>query len=433
MPRIVLATFGSLGDLHPYIAIALGLKARGHQAVIATSGTYRQKVEELGLGFHAVRPDIPDENTKTELVRRIMDARTGPETVVREIVMPMLRESYADTQAVAEGADLLVGHPLTFTTRLVAEKRGVPWVSSVLAPLSFFSAYDPPVILPLPLLWRLRFLGPWLFGPLFRLGRLKVRRWCEPVHRLRAELGLPPAGDPLFEGAHSPRLVLAPFSRLLGAPARDWPAQTAVTGFAFYDRDGAGGMSEELARFLDAGDAPLVFTLGSSAVMDAGQFYHHSAEAARQLGRRAVLLVGKDARNRPAKLPDGVVAFDYAPYSELLPRAAAVVHQGGVGTTGQAMRAGRPMLVMPYAHDQFDNAARVTRLGIARTVRRHQYDAGRAVRELRPLLADARYAEKARFVGEQVQAEDGVGKACDELERVLAHDRATVGSASRAS
>ena len=352
-------------------------------------------------------------------VKRVMDMRTGPETVVRELIMPALRQSYADTRAAAEGADLLVGHPLTFTTRLVAEKTGVPWVSSVLAPLSFFSAYDPPVILPMPVLWRLRFLGPLLFGPLFRLGRWKVRGWSQPWHAFRAELGLPPAADPLFEGAHSPRLVLAPFSRLLGAPARDWPAQTAVTGFAFYDRDGAGGMSEELSRFLDAGDPPLVFTLGSSAVMDAGQFYEHSAAAAHRLQRRAVLLIGKEAKNRPPNLPPGVAAFDYAPYSELLPRAAAIVHQGGVGTTGQAMRAGRPMLVMPYAHDQFDNAARVTRLGIARTIRRHRYDTDGAVRELRILLDNATYAERATRVGKQVRAEDGVAAACDEIERIL--------------
>lgn len=420
MPRIVFTTFGSLGDLHPYLAIALGLKARGHDPVIATSATYRQKIEDLGLRFHAVAPDVPDDKVKTELVKRIMDARTGPETVVREIIVPALRESYADTQAAAEGADLLVGHPLTFTTRLVAEKTDVPWVSSVLAPLSFFSSFDPPVILPVPLLWRLRFLGPLLFWPLFRLGRLKVRGWSRPWHALRAELGLPPAADPLFEGAHSPRLVLAPFSRLLGAPARDWPTQTAVTGFAFYDRDGAGGMPEELTRFLDAGEPPLVFTLGSSAVLDAGRFYEHSAEAARRLRRRAVLLIGKETTNRPTRLPDGVVAFDYAPYSELLPRAAAIVHQGGVGTTGQAMRSGRPMLVMPYAHDQFDNAARVARIGIARTIRRQQYNAERAAKELRTLLESPVYAARADRVGKQVLAEDGVAAACAEIERVLA-------------
>src|SRR5439155_21778093 len=127
-------------------------------------------------------------------------------------------------------------------------------------------------------------------------------------------------------------------------------------GFAFSDRkdsdrqDGA-SLDPDLAKFLDAGPPPIVFTLGSSAVFDARNFFRDSAAAAQSLGQRAVLLIG-DEHNRPTPLPPEIVAFDYAPYSEILPRASVIVHQGGVGTTGQALRAGRPMLVMPYSHDQ---------------------------------------------------------------------------------
>jgi UDP:flavonoid glycosyltransferase YjiC (YdhE family) len=199
----------------------------------------------------------------------------------------------------------------------------------------------------------------------------------------------------------------------------DWPPQTVLTGFPFYDRGGEDGLSPELVRFLDAGPAPLVFTLGSSAVSDAGPFYEHSVAAARLLGRRAVLLIGKDTPNRPAALPEGIVAFDYAPFSELFPRSAAIVHQGGIGTTAQAMRSGRPMLVMPYAHDQPDNAERVTRLGIARTVARHRYTPARAAAELRQLLDNPVYSQRASEVGRQIQQEDGVGNACDALEKLL--------------
>src|SRR5262249_1822099 len=200
---------------------------------------------------------------------------------------------------------------------------------------------------------------------------------------------------------------------------RDWARQAVISGFPFYDRDGRAGMPTELVHFLDAGPPPLVFTLGSSAVVDAGPFYEHSATAARRLGRRAVLLVGKNPRNQPASLPDGVVAFAYAPYSELFPRAAAVVHQGGIGTTAQAMRSGRPMLVMPYAHDQPDNAERVRRLGIARTIARHRYRPARAAAELRPLLDNPVYRQRAAEVGEQGRQEAGWGAAGDALTGLL--------------
>src|SRR5262245_60813705 len=137
--RVVLTTFGSLGDLHPYLAIARGLRGRGHEAVVATSEYHRDRVEAAGVGFRPLRPDHPDPQGKTDLMQRVMDLRRGPEVVLREFVMPALRLSYEDTLAAADGADLLVSHPLTLTTRLAAEAKGLPWASSVLAPLSFFS------------------------------------------------------------------------------------------------------------------------------------------------------------------------------------------------------------------------------------------------------------------------------------------------------
>jgi rhamnosyltransferase subunit B len=418
--RIVLTTFGSLGDLHPYIAIALGLQNRGHEAVIATGGYYRQKIEGQGIGFRAVRPDYPDLDADPDLIRRIMDQRKGSECIIREFMMPVLRESYEDTLAAAEGADLLVSHPLTFTIRLVVEKKGIPWASTFLQPLGLFSGYDPPVLPQAPFLSKLRFLGPAFLRPLFWCAKWSVRSWSEPWHRLRAEIGLPPTSEsPLFEGQHSPSLVLAMFSKLFADKQPDWPRQAVITGFPFYDQDCEAGLSPELLRFLDAGPSPLVFTLGSSAVLDAGTFFDHSATAAKLLSRRAVLLVGNEPRNRPASLPEGVVAFDYAPYSELFPRAAAIVHQGGIGTTAQAMRSGRPMLVMPYAHDQPDNAERVTRLGIARTISRYRYNPVRAAAELRHLLDNPAYSNRGSEVGAQIGQEDGVEAACDALEGLL--------------
>jgi rhamnosyltransferase subunit B len=417
--RIVLTTFGSLGDLHPFIAIALGLKARGHEAVVATSGYYRHKIEGLGIGFRAVRPDHPVPEAATELIRRIMDRRTGSEFVIRWVISA-LQESYKDTLAAADGADLMVSHVLTFATRLVAEKRGIPWASTFLQPLGLFSVYDPPVVPQAPFLAKLRFLGPTFHRLLFWCAKRSVRSWLEPWHCLRAEIGLPPTSEsPLFEGQYSPSLVLIMFSKLLADKQPDWPRQAVIAGFPFYDQDGEAGMPPELARFLDAGPPPLVFTLGSSAVMDAGQFYEHSVAAAQRLGRRAVLLVGKNSCNRPASLPEGIVAFDYAPFSELFPKAAAIVHQGGIGTTAQAMRSGRPMLVMPYAHDQPDNAERARRLGIARTISRQRYNPARAATELHHLLNAPAYCQRASEVGRQIQQEDGVREACDALEALL--------------
>jgi UDP:flavonoid glycosyltransferase YjiC (YdhE family) len=419
--RIVITTFGSLGDLHPYVALALGLKERGHQPVIATSAAYRAKIEALGIGFAPLRPDHPDWKSDPQLMKRVMNLRGGSEYVVRELFMPVLRETYDDTLAATRGADLLVSHPLTFTTPLIAEERQLPWASTMLSPLGFFSVYDPPVLPPAQFLSKLAFLGPRGWRVLFTLVRWQCHSWAAPYRQLRAELGLPPmAASPLFEGQHSPHLVLAMFPSLLARKQPDWPPAAEVTGYCFYDRDDSGsGLSVELTQFLDEGPAPIVFTLGSSAVLDAGPFYEISAQVARRLGRRAILLIGEDERNMPHALPAGVMACPYAPFSELFPRALAIVHQGGAGTTGQALRAGRPMLVMPYAHDQPDYARRVTTLGVARTVSRYRYTVERVTRELGILLDDPGYASRAAAAGETIRAEDGVRAACDALERLL--------------
>jgi UDP:flavonoid glycosyltransferase YjiC (YdhE family) len=415
--RIVLTTIGSLGDLYPYLAIALGLRARGHEAVLATGACYRQKIEDLGLGFRAVRPDC-DWVADPERMRRFMDLRRGLVRAYRELLVPVLHQSYEDTLAATEGADLLVSQ-MPLAARLVAEKTGIPWVSTIHIPSFFFSAHDLPVFPVAPFLTRkLRFLGPMFWGPLLWFSKRATRFLAAPWYRLRAELGLPPAreANPLGD-SHSPLLVLALFSKVLADKQPDWPPHTVLTGFPLYDGGGA-GLPPELARFLDDGPPPLVFTLGTAVSVDAGPFYEHSAAAAKLLGRRAVLIL-HNARNRPAHLPEGVVAFDYAPFSELFPRAAAIVHHGGIGTTGLAMRSGRLMLVMPCSWDQPDNAERVTRLGIGRGIPRHRYTPPRVAAELRQLLDDPAYSQRAAEIGERVRQEDGVQVACDALERLL--------------
>jgi rhamnosyltransferase subunit B len=133
-----------------------------------------------------------------------------------------------------------------------------------------------------------------------------------------------------------------------------------------------------------------------------------------------VLLIGTDPQNQPSEpLPPGVLAVPYAPHGDLFPRALAIIHQGGIGTTGQALRAGRPMLVVPHAFDQPDNAARVTGLGVARTLLPKHYTATRAVTQVRTLLENPSYAQRAAEVGDMVRLEDGIQRACDALEIYL--------------
>src|SRR5262249_29257819 len=159
-------------------------------------------------------------------------------------------------------------------------KTGIRWASTLIVPLGFFSACDPSVLCTMPWLsQKLRFLGRPFWGPLLWLGKRATRFLARPWYELRADLGLPPTDENNRLGdSHSPLLVLATFSRHLADKQPDWPAQTLVTGFPLYD--GGGGLPPELARFLDEGPPPVVFTLGNAVSADAGAFYEHSAAAA---------------------------------------------------------------------------------------------------------------------------------------------------------
>jgi UDP:flavonoid glycosyltransferase YjiC (YdhE family) len=420
--RIVLSNIGTFGDINPLVALALELKRRGHTPVMALPNVYRPKIEPLGLAFHPIRPDI--DPTNSILVEMVYDVKHGTEHGLRDFLFPALRQTYDDLLAAATTparADLLLLGELNYAGPLVAEMTGIPWASYVLAPLSFFSAFDPPVLPPYPKLARADKLAG-MGRVMKRLARFSTRKWPEPVYALRHELGLARGANPLFDAKHSPQLVLALFSHVLGEAQKDWSPNALIAGFCFYDSDaGNAALPAHLEKFVASGEPPVVFTLGSAAVLAAGDFYEVSATVAQRLGLRAVLLIGSDARNRPTQsLPDTICVAEYAPYSALFSRSRLIVHQGGVGTTAQCLRAGKPMLIMPYSHDQPDNARRMQRLGVSRTIQKSAYKAARVARALAAMLQDGAFAARASAVARQLSGEDGVKTACDALEALHA-------------
>lgn len=429
MARIVLNTFGSLGDLHPYLAIAIALRKRGHDAVVATSNVYRQKITAEGVGFAPVRPDIGLVMDDADFIEKLWDSRKGSEFLFRRYLIPHIEASYEDLVAVCRGADLLVTHAAALAGPIVAQVLKLPWLSVALQPIVLFSALDPAVFPGIEWARHLYRLGPGVFRALISVAQLQYKRWAAPLQQLRSYVDLPPSANPLLDG-YSPSGTLALFSELFAKPQVDWPVNTQVTGFVYYDQLGdipnvPQDDEAELERFLARGPAPVLFTLGSSAVMHPGEFFRESITAVHALGGRAVLLAGKGRNEIHNPLPDSILVAGYAPYSRIMPRAAAIVHQGGIGTTAQALRAGRPMLVTPWSHDQPDNAERVRRLGVSKAIPRNRYYAPRVANELRALLADASYQQRAGEIADQIAQEDGLSNACDAIEAFVSARRGT--------
>lgn len=415
-PHVIFATIGSLGDLHPCLALGIELQRRGCLVTICSTEFYRAKVEATGISFRAIRPNWNP--TDQELIGRCEELRTGPEVLFRKLILPHLKDTYLDLLSACSDADLMIAGELAYAAPLVSEKLGLPWVSAILSPASFFSSHDPSVLVTVPGLIHLRKAGWRAYRAGLNVCRLATRHWSNPIRRLRREMKLRRDCDPVFRDKFSPHLVLALFSRWLAQPQPDWPSQTLQTGFVYYDREQlSSGASAALAEFLASGSPPIVFTLGSTAVHHPGDFYESSASAAKQLGHRAILL---GARPNSRFAGSDILTLPYAPYSKIFPYAAAIVHQGGSGTTAQALRAGRPMLFVPYGWDQPDNAARVERLGIGLHLPRNKYSETSAAEALKLLLSDSRCASRASETGKQIQQDDGLDRACEAIHSALA-------------
>ena len=285
MSRIVLTTWGSLGDLHPIIASGLGLLDRGHDIVLATTEDYRIKVESLGLKFHAIRPDLPND---PPMVERIMDPKTGPETVLKAVILGNVKATYDDLIAIAKDADFLVAHKIVYAAPLVAEVLKLPWASCALAPAAFFSAYEPIVTSVYPALAKLHHLGPTINSWVVNIAKFTTRTWGKPLYKLRKELGLSPIQNPVVgNDKYSPYLVLALFSSALASPQPDLPSRTVTTGFSFYDGKQEQHLTTELDAFL------AIMLLWEPNPKERKKSYHHG-ELASVLVRTGRTMLERD-------------------------------------------------------------------------------------------------------------------------------------------
>ncbi|MFA7234541.1 MAG: glycosyltransferase [Terrimicrobiaceae bacterium] len=409
--RVAFASLGSLGDLHPLLSVARAAEKRGHDVVIAASKGFRDYVTSLDLKFFPIRPDL---EPAVSQVRRLSDPGRGPERLLREEVFPAVRETYADLAEACRETDLLVVGELLYVAPLVAAKCRIPWVNAVLAPSSFLSALDPCVLAPAPGFHHLRHLGTLPHRLLLAFGNRLTSRWAEPLFAFRRELGFSPGKNPVFEGKHSPLLTLALFPDFFAAPQNDWPPQVRQTGFPYFEQEAGEESRGALRAFLEAGAPPLVFTLGSSMVQIADDFYGLAARAADALGRRAILLLGKNPP--PPRLPETMLGLAYAPLESVFPHAAAVVHHGGIGSCAMTLRSGVPALVIPFAYDQPDNAERLRKLGVALTLARKGISSGSLAGKLRRILQDRGMQDRARAIAGQITPDDDMESTIDALE-----------------
>jgi len=409
--RIAFASFGSLGDLHPLLAMAVAAQGRGHDVAVAASPNYEDNVRCAGVEFYPLRPAIPWDPAR---LAYYFDMRRGPERLLREVAFAELADTHADLRSVAKGADLLVVGELLYTAPIVAAEIGIPWLNVVLAPTSFLSASDPCVLAPAPFLHPLRHLGKWIHQLAYIAGRIQGRIWAKPYFAFRRSLGLPPGTNPIFDAKHSPYGTLAMFPSFFAKSQPDWPVKTLQAGFPFFEQPPLPA-DRIVADFLSSGEPPVVFTLGSIVAHFEPAFYHAACEAALCLNRRAVLLTGSEVPLLDKSNPN-VLAVKYARLNEILPRSAAVVHAGGIGTCAEALRAGIPSVIIPFSFDQPDNAFRMKRLGVAEILSRHSINPDSIRAKLEMILTDSSFTNRSRHYAAQITPAQTIDAVVDKIE-----------------
>lgn len=415
--RILFTPVGSHGDIHPSIALARALNERGHEGIVVTNPYYQRVVEDACVQFVPIGKRL--ELAEAAQTPGAMAGHFGSFKLLKRLILPEIPSAARDFDAIVATLkpDGVIAHPLALAAPIVCEKRNLPWGSTALAPVTWLNDRDQPVLSPwqhaTPPLWQSK-LALWT-------GSLFMRWFMDgPLNTIRRDMGLPNAKNHFISLCTGGVVNLGLWSPLFRAPLEGDPPTGVITGFPWFDV--VKEQSQDLAalfKFLDAGDPPILFSLGTAAVHVSGQFYSAAAEACRIMNKRGLLLVGK-REYAPRTLPNGVEAFTYAPYSQVFPRCQAIVHHGGIGTTAQSLRAGRPVLVTPMSHDQFDNAAKVKRLGVGLRVGHARATPEKLVQRLTHLLGDESFAKNAAALAPKIAAEDGAGNAVRAMEKAFA-------------
>jgi UDP:flavonoid glycosyltransferase YjiC (YdhE family) len=389
------------------------LQQRGHRVTLIASTYFESLVREAGLDFIGLGK--PEDYAQTVENPDLWHPTRAFEVVVAYGIRPSIRPIY-DIIAQQDPANtIVVASSLVYGARIAHEKLGVPLVTHHLQSSLIRSMYDPPVMgnVAVPAWW-----PHWLRRSYFRLldwGFID-RLLAPEVNRVRGEVGLPPVKSLFGDWAHSPQKVLCLFPDWFAPPQPDWPPNTEMVGFIRYDGAESSIMPPELEEFLQAGDPPIVFTPGT-AMQHGRSFFNASVQAAQTLGKRALLL-SRHRDHIPANLPDTIRYFDYVPFSQVLPRAAALVYHGGIGTLAQALAAGIPHLIMPLSHDQPDNARLIERLGVGSSLLPKKYTATAVTQTLNHLLTSPTVQAKCQELAQHVNFDKSLAQACNIIESV---------------
>lgn len=407
---ILLIAIGSHGDVHPFVGIGRALAERGHAVRVAANEHFSDMIDRAGLGVI----QLGDEQLFRKWIadELVWHPTKGPGRVMQGI-SETIDLMYEMTAAEADANTVVVGSSLALGALVAAEKLNLRYATAHLGPICVRSRISMPTLpgginfTRFPDWFKRKFwdgADQWFIDPAI----------APAVNGLREKVGLPPVSRILDGYWNAPRLTLGLWPDWFSPKQPDHPPQLQLTGFPLYDEAEQQSLSPELDAWLDAGDMPIAFTPGS-AMLHGREFFDSAAKACERLNRRGLLLT-RHIEQIPGHLPPTVRHLSYAPFSQLLPRCAALVHHGGIGTTAQALRAGVPQLIMPMSHDQPDNADKVRALGAGDWISRRFFFPGRVAKKLDRLINDPAVISACDRVASRFDEDRSMTLTCELIE-----------------
>lgn len=411
--RVLMLGLGSAGDIYPQIGIGAELVKGGHDVTLFAQERYGAFAERCGL--RAVTTSTESEAQEIESGRHLWRPSRA---ALKEFCVLLGQRLEKDVDRLLEhfepGRTLLVGSTAAYAARIVAESKGAPFAFMHLAPSNIRSferpSEVPGVRSPARMRRPVRRLAFWAADRMtdHHLGRY--------YNALRERFGLPARRKVHSRENISPLLTLALFPEWFAPRPPDWPSSVHCVGFPTFDTSTVEELDPDLEAWLDAGDPPLLCTIGSFNRQGAA-FFETAVAAAERVGRRA-LIVSHDRHSVPSPLGARHRHETYAPFDRLLPRCALIAHHGGVGTLSLALKHGVPQLLQPLSFDQPDNALRLERLGVARTLKPRAFRVDAAATAMRALLASEEVARQTRRCATLMKENQGTRRAADLLARL---------------
>ncbi len=417
--QITIIAPGTQGDVRPYVALGVGLKAAGHAVRVATHLNFETLVTRYGLSFCPMHGDtealMRDPKVGNALAKNNPIAQIS---LLQKKLIVLNQQWMRDCLDACQEADVVIGgFGGVIAGQPVAEKLGIPFVQAWLVPFLPTRAF-PAVTFPM--------MRTWLGGRLNRLSHIlgwRLMAW--PMQRAsvnaarRAVLGLPPApycDGPLAWLKQHDFPVLNGFSPNVVPPPPDWDAHCHVTGYWFLDPLPDWQPPSGLVDFLEAGPPPVYIGFGSMSHGDPQSATRMVLQALQLAGQRGVLLSGWGGLTQ-ADLPPSVYMVDSVPHNWLFPQMAAVVHHGGAGTTAAGLRAGKPTIIAPFISlDQAFWGWRVADLGVGLPpIPSRRLTAENLAQAITTAVTDPVMRQKASHLGAKIRAEDGVSRAVESL------------------